>query len=128
SIFNPNVPQYSWLGAYYTNSYGDLLGIVEILGGSGTSGDPTQVGAIRPGGSRGLERRKLLQPHIDCDVQPISQGGGRLALVVWPDFHLPRRNARQLGGGIRSQNDRNSWSHRLWSSGSRSRLELRLRH
>jgi hypothetical protein len=36
SIFNPNnVPQYSWLGAYYTNSYGDPLGIVEILGGLG---------------------------------------------------------------------------------------------
>jgi hypothetical protein len=36
SIFNPdNVPQYSWLGAYWTNSYGDPLGIVEILGGLG---------------------------------------------------------------------------------------------
>jgi hypothetical protein len=36
TIFNPNnVPQFNWLGAYYTNSYGDPLGIVEIIGGLG---------------------------------------------------------------------------------------------
>jgi hypothetical protein len=36
TIFNPNhVPQYSWWPVYYTNGYGDPLGVVEILGGLG---------------------------------------------------------------------------------------------